>query len=78
MLECTQGIDSQRLALSAADVAKLLNISIRHVWALNSSNQLPRPLKLGRLTRWRASDICSWLEAGAPPRDRWESIRDLA
>jgi len=63
------------LALSSADVAKLLNISTRHLWSLNSSGRLPRPIRLGRATRWRAEEIRDWLAAGAPERSRWEAQR---
>jgi predicted DNA-binding transcriptional regulator AlpA len=61
--------------LAAAEVAKILSCSPRHVWALNSSGRLPRPIRLGRVTRWRADEIRDWLAAGAPARDRWESLQ---
>jgi prophage regulatory protein len=63
------------LALPASDVAKLLNISTRHLWSLNSSGRLPRPIRFGRTTRWRADELRAWLDAGAPPRDQWEQLQ---
>ena len=36
--------EPERLALPAAEVAKLLGISERHLWALNSSGRIFRPL----------------------------------
>jgi predicted DNA-binding transcriptional regulator AlpA len=64
------------LALAANDVAKMLGISERHLWALNSSGRLPRPLRLGRAVRWPVEELRAWLAAGAPERSRWEALRD--
>jgi len=64
-----------QLALSAAEVAKLLGVSERHVWALHSSGRLPRPIRLGRAVRWNVAELQAWLDAGAPERFRWETLR---
>jgi predicted DNA-binding transcriptional regulator AlpA len=72
------GAESEPLALAAADVARLLNISERHLWALHSSGRLPRPLRLGRAVRWVADELRQWLAAGAPERARWETMRKTA
>lgn len=63
------------LALSAADLAKQLKCSLRHIAALHASGRLPQPIKLGRCTRWLRTEIVSWLAAGAPPRDKWEAMK---
>lgn len=64
----------ERLALPAADVAKLLGISERHLWSMHSTGRLgPRPIALGRAKRWRVDEIRAWLAAGAPSRDKWLS-----
>lgn len=70
--------ESDRLALPADDVAKLLGISSRHLWALNASGRLPRPIRLGRAVRWPLDELRAWLAAGAPERSRWETIRETA
>lgn len=64
---------SERLALPAAAVAKLLDISERHLWTLHSTGRIPRPLRLGRAVRWSADELRAWLAAGAPSRDAWET-----
>lgn len=64
-----------KIALSAEEVADALGISRAHVFKLHSSGRLPRPVKLGRTVRWPRQDLEEWLAAGAPPRDRWESMR---
>jgi predicted DNA-binding transcriptional regulator AlpA len=65
--------ESECLALPAKAVAELLNISERHLWTLHASGRLPRPIRLGRATRWRADELRAWLAAGAPSRDCWEA-----
>ncbi|MCH8044939.1 MAG: helix-turn-helix domain-containing protein [Planctomycetes bacterium] len=64
---------TERLALPAADVAKMLGISERHLWALNSSGRLPLPLRFGRAVRWNLAELQNWLDAGGPARDQWEA-----
>ncbi|MHC4402232.1 MAG: helix-turn-helix transcriptional regulator [Planctomycetota bacterium] len=67
--------ESNCLALPAARVAKLLGISQRHLWALNSTGRLPRPIRLGRAVRWDLQALKDWLAAGAPERSHWEAMR---
>lgn len=67
--------DMERMAVSAAEAAKLLGISQRHLWALNSSGRLPRPIRFGRAVRWSVTDLHAWMAAGAPERSQWESMR---
>ena len=67
--------ESKCLALSAREVAKLLNVSQRHVWALNASGRMPRPVHLGRAVRWNRSELEAWLDSGCPARDAWELLK---
>ncbi|HZL37323.1 MAG TPA: helix-turn-helix domain-containing protein [Tepidisphaeraceae bacterium] len=41
--------------------AMLGGISQRKVRAMVSSGQIPRPLKIGRLSRWRRADVERWV-----------------
>ena len=66
---------SERLAVPARQVAELLSISERHVWALDSSGRLPRPNRLGRSVRWNINELRAWQDAGCPPRDQWEQMK---
>ena len=50
--------------LRATEVAHLLGISLRNVWLLSSSGKLPPPMKIGRSTRWRNSDIQGVIRGG--------------
>jgi excisionase family DNA binding protein len=65
---------TNRLAISADEMAELLGISRAHVWRLHSQGRIPRPVRLGRAVRWDRVTIERWLAAGAPPRERWEAM----
>jgi excisionase family DNA binding protein len=54
--------------LTAETIAEMLGISKRQVWRMASGGQLPRRVKLGRLTRWRRDDVQRWIDAGCPKR----------
>lgn len=56
----------------ARAVAHLLGISPRHVRAMHSRAALPAPLAIGRRRVWRLDEIRAWVDAGMPPRDRWQ------
>ena len=62
------------LAIPADAVARLLCISVRHLWGLNASGRVPRPVRLGRSVRWDRAELERWLAAGAPSRDHWEQL----
>jgi excisionase family DNA binding protein len=52
----------EELVLTANDIARLLKISKRTVWAMRSAGVLPPPLKhLGRVVRWSRADFDHWL-----------------
>ncbi len=75
MNDSSQLLTSERLAVPACQVAKLLSISERHVWALDSSGRIPRPSRLGRAVRWNLTELRAWQDAGCPARDKWERIK---
>jgi len=52
--------------LSVKDVAHKLGTSTRFVWGLRDAGKLPAPIKLGRLCKWRLSDIEEWIAQGCP------------
>ncbi|MBI5864077.1 MAG: helix-turn-helix domain-containing protein [Planctomycetes bacterium] len=47
----------ESLAVTADDLAKLLNVSARHIWKLTATGKLPPPIRLGRSTRWILADV---------------------
>lgn len=50
--------------LTVQQVAARINCSPRTVYRLADSGDMPRPLKIGWLVRWRVSDIEKWIETG--------------
>ena len=59
--------------VDASSLAKILDISRRHLERMDSSGKLPESLRLGRAKRWRLPEIEDWIEAGCPDRSTWES-----
>jgi len=60
------------LLLTSDGLARLLNISKRTLMRLRSVGKLPRPIQLGRLVRWRTTEVHEWVEAGCPALAIWE------
>ncbi len=52
--------------LDARTVAGLLSCSRRNIYRLSDGGLMPRPIKLGRLTRWRRSEVEDWIAEGCP------------
>ena len=46
---------------STDDLAVLFNCSTRHIRRLVFRGNFPRPLKVGRLSRWPRNDVRRWL-----------------
>lgn len=61
--------DSHRtpdIVFDVQGVAHLLQCSTKTIRRLSDSGRMPRPVRIGRLLRWRRRDIAEWLEAGCP------------
>ncbi len=43
--------------LTALQLATRLNVCVRTIWSWTAAGKLPRPLRIGRTVRWRASQI---------------------
>lgn len=67
---------SDPLLLTAHDLAALLRVSLRTVRCWDAGGRLPQPIHVGRSVRWRRDEIREWVEAGAPDRAIWASMRD--
>lgn len=55
-----------RPLLKPDEVAQWLSISPRTLWRKVSKGEIPKPVRVGGSTRWRADVIESWLERGCP------------
>ena len=61
--------------LRAAAAARFVGVG-RSTWLRwVSSGRAPRGLKIGGVRIWPRRELQSWLEADAPPAERWESQR---
>ena len=58
--------DHKAHLLSVQSVAERLNCSPRSVRRLSDAGRMPRPLRVGSLIRWRASDVDAWIAEGCP------------
>jgi excisionase family DNA binding protein len=52
--------------LDVKAVATMLGCSVRHVYRLSDSGQMPRPVRLGSLVRWSKRSISEWIGWGCP------------
>lgn len=59
--------DTSPELLTVDAVAALLSVSTRTVRRMADSGQMPRPVRLASLIRWRRDDVEQWLAAGCPP-----------
>jgi predicted DNA-binding transcriptional regulator AlpA len=62
-----RSLDFGNLLINLSEVARLLEVSQRKVWALLSSGRMPQPIRIGRCVRWRIDEIRNWEAAGCPP-----------
>jgi predicted DNA-binding transcriptional regulator AlpA len=53
--------------LSAAEAGKMLGCSARTVRRLSDSEDMPPPVHIGALVKWRRSDLVEWINAGCKP-----------
>lgn len=58
--------EQQALLQTAGEVAAMLNVSERTLWRLNSAGKVPRPVRFGRSTRWKATEVRDWIDRGCP------------
>ena len=54
------------LLVSAAEVARLLQVSTRTLWRQLSAGQIPQPVRFGGTVRWRIEEIRKWIAEGCP------------
>lgn len=55
--------------LTKEQVAQRLNISLRTVYRLIQTGEIPAPVKLGKMLRWRTDVLDAWIENDCkPPR----------
>ena len=63
------------LLIDTRETAKLLNVSDRTIWTMNSSGKMPKAIRVGRAVRWSLDELKDWIAEGCPPRVTWEQRR---
>lgn len=62
--------------MSVVDVAKLLDVSQRHIWKMLATGRFgPQPVRLGRAARFSRAELVAWIDAGAPSREQWQQMK---
>ena len=63
--------ENEPLLLDADALARQLSVSRSGLYQWLASGRIPSPVKLGRRALWRVEEIRRWVNAGCPPRARW-------
>ena len=59
----------QRTVTAKAATRGITGFSAKHIYHLINQNQFPAPVKIGRASLWRLSEINSWVESHTQPAD---------
>lgn len=59
----------QRTVTAKAATRGITGFSAKHIYHLINENKFPAPVKIGRASLWRLSEINSWLDSHAQPSD---------
>jgi len=66
-------VDTPRLLVDAKTAAVMCAKSLRTWRTWDSAGWIPRPVRIGRSTLWRADELRAWVAAGCPRREEWEA-----
>lgn len=67
-------VASDSALLTAEQAARYCGMS-RPAWYKRvSAGYVPRPIKIGSLSRWRSEELRAWIAAGCPSRDKWDAL----
>ena len=67
------GTPAEQLLLTAKQAARMCGKSLRTWRTWDSAGWIPRPVRIGRATLWRADEMRAWVKAGCPRRAEWEA-----
>ena len=59
------------MLINIKKVALMLGVDQRTIYRRVKAGDMPAPVKIGHLTRWRLAELQSWCEAGCP------SVREM-
>ena len=58
-----------RTVTAKAAIRGITGFSAKHIYHLINEGKFPKPLKIGRASLWRLSEINGWLDSHAQPTD---------
>jgi prophage regulatory protein len=58
--------ESEPALMTAEQVARTLQISVRSLWRMRAANYVPAPIKVGGSVRWSQDRLNSWIADGCP------------
>jgi predicted DNA-binding transcriptional regulator AlpA len=61
------------LLLTGKQAAVICGKSLRTWRTWDAAGWIPRPVRIGRSTLWRADELRDWVAAGCPRRGEWEA-----
>jgi predicted DNA-binding transcriptional regulator AlpA len=61
------------LLVTAKQAASMCGKSLRTWRTWDAAGWIPRPVRIGRSTLWRADELREWVAAGCPRRAEWEA-----
>jgi len=69
--------DLDPLLVDAAELARLLACSRRHIERLDSAGKLPKSVRIGHAKRWPLNLTKKWIAAGCPDRRTFEAMVEM-
>jgi predicted DNA-binding transcriptional regulator AlpA len=75
LVEHAESNFDEPLLISARDVARLLNMSVRTLWRNRSAGNIPQPVRIGATIRWSVVELEKWIADGCPKRKARDNER---
>ena len=66
--------DDVAVMVDATQAGAMVGLHRATVFKLVSAGKFPRPVKLGRATRWVKDELTAWIVAKCPPLAKWEAM----
>jgi predicted DNA-binding transcriptional regulator AlpA len=63
------------LLLTGREAARVVGMSKTDFYRKHCEELVPGPVPHRKPWRWRSHELIQWVEAGCPPRHRWEEMR---
>lgn len=61
--------------IDALEASAICGVSRSGFYKLDATGKCPRSVKLGRLRKWRRTELMEWIKKGCPPRQKWEMMK---